>query len=274
MGLTSWVPAHVDNKRKCAEENKQNYVDFYKDAERIFARWPELQKEPGRIVNIDESPLEGRNSKQLGRRRKLVSKTFKVQQRIRCMLNPSATYLPRATTPNDTGGGHISFLGAICADGQHHPPPGFLFSGKHLQASWFEDDALPAPIKELMRSAFIRCTGKGSMTQETFELYILKHIVAHQRKRFPTGPLLILLDGPDTHAMTETLAEELLKLDDPVILAYFPHNMTCKLQPLDRGVFKYLKKWYREAKRMQLQHEPCSVSQSVGISGRLQAACP
>jgi hypothetical protein len=134
----------------------------------------------------------------------------------------------------------------VCADGEH-TPPGFLFSGVMVQESWLDSSYIQSQsIKDLFNQSFIQATGKGSMTQQCFEMYIARHVVPHVRKRFPTGPLVILLDGPDTHALTATLAQYLLEHN--VHFLYFPPNMTCKLQPLDRGVFYNFKKLYRKGK--------------------------
>mmetsp|Transcript_2016 Transcript_2016/g.4661 ORF Transcript_2016/g.4661 Transcript_2016/m.4661 type:complete len:312 (+) Transcript_2016:1172-2107(+) len=62
-------------------------------------------------------------------------------------------------------------------------------------------------------------------------------------KIFPTGPLLVLCDRPRTHDGPE-VAKVFMETEDVIVL-FFPHNMTTKLQPLDRKIFGLHKRKYR-----------------------------
>jgi hypothetical protein len=85
----------------------------------------------------------------------------------------------------------------------------------------------------MMEQIFCQATSNGFITQEVFENYIVNFIIPHMRKRFPTGMILILLDGCSAHSFTIELAEK-LSMED-ISFIYFPPHMTAKLQPLDRG---------------------------------------
>lgn len=245
-----------DPKRHFAERNPLNYENFYEKLVSVYEEFPLLKEEPGRIINIDESPLEGRNTKQLKRKKKVAHKEFLDEQFYARLLNPTITWYPRSVGLKDNNCGHISLLGAVYGDGAPPPPPGFLFSGSVIQQSWFDTEYLSSPkLRDLFMNSYTRATQKGCITQEVFLHYIVKHVIHYARKRFPDGPLLILLDGPDTHQMTVTLAEKLLEYE--VIFLYFPANMTCKLQPLDRSVFSEFKTAYRRGKQNLLRVKRC-----------------
>jgi len=63
----------IDPARKAAITNTANYVRFYNNLKQAYAQFPALKTEPGRTVNLDESPLETR-SKQLFRSRVYVAR--------------------------------------------------------------------------------------------------------------------------------------------------------------------------------------------------------
>jgi hypothetical protein len=152
----------------------------------LLDKYDVLKTEVGRIINIGESPLEARNTKQLKSARKLVAKRHLDENYYRRLLNPTIPFYPRSVSLADSNCGHISLIGAVCADGEHTPPPGFLFSGVMVQESWLDSSYIQSQsIKDLFNQSFIQATGKGSMTQQCFEMYIARHVVPHVRKRFP-----------------------------------------------------------------------------------------
>ncbi len=83
------------------------------------------------------------------------------------------------------------------------------------------------------------------MTTDIFERSIREVIVPAWRKLpgLASGPLCIVCDAPECHAMTPSLA--LFLKDNDVWMHYLPHHTSHYLQPLDLGWNKSWRKAFR-----------------------------
>lgn len=96
----------------------------------------------------------------------------------------------------------------------------------------------------------------GCMNTQIFSLYLRQVILPFLRRKFPTGPLLLVYDAPKAHGIPYDVLVELLRefqvdedLGGEVCIYCLPHNSSLTTQPLDVSCFGSLKRRMRQAIR-------------------------
>lgn len=215
----------------------------------LFEDCPVLQKEPGRIVNIDEKALPT-NYKSLTFGQSVVSK---LEQKF-----------PALASAQSSNSCHITGLFSCSASGEKGPRmyitpkrdnvPDKLLSPLPRQYSY------PKPIclhGEKNSSIWLTAVGTGWFSsagsqfkiQESDSGYVdkyifpeyVKDVVKWTRDQYKEGKILITLDGASVHNLSDSLLDILLDNPD-VIFFYFPHNTSVWTQALDNGVFGLFQK--------------------------------
>lgn len=130
-------------------------------------------------------------------------------------------------------------------------PPVFLFPRKKFNVNMMNN----APEGSIGFS-----TGNGWMNIETF-IHVLKHFKDHARPT-PQYPLLLIMDNHETHLSLPALS--FAKESNIQILTLVPHT-SHKTQPLDRGVFGPMKKFYNAAATSWMMRNPgrCITIQNI-----------
>lgn len=129
-------------------------------------------------------------------------------------------------------GVNVTMIAAINAIG-NSVPPAFVFPRVHFKENMLKG-APPAS------KGFAHISGWSNT--EIFILY-MKHFIEHVRPS-QEKKILIVLDNHKSHISIECLN---LAKESGIILLTFPPHTSHKLQPLDRGVFGPLKKYYNSA---------------------------
>ncbi|KAK7928782.1 hypothetical protein PG985_005780 [Apiospora marii] len=112
-------------------------------------------------------------------------------------------------------------------------PPYIIFAGKTHLSSWYENSPLP-------KDWVIAITKNGWTTNERGEDWI-RHFNQHTRSRTKGRYRLLVLDGHESHHST---AFELYCKENSIITLCMPAHSSHKLQPLDVGCFRALKRSY------------------------------
>ena len=83
-------------------------------------------------------------------------------------------------------------------------------------------------------------SSSGWMDSELFYMWFTHHFLAHAP---PVRPLMLLLDGHSSHYQPEAINSA---AEEKVILFCLPPHSTHLTQPLDKGCFGPLKRYWRE----------------------------
>lgn len=119
-------------------------------------------------------------------------------------------------------------------------PAGYLVHGVFPQLNWLAD---PLPLNVLRARAdavFVKACKNGTMNLSIFPLVLEEIVCKPWRLRFPDGPLLLVMDAPKVHGVSDdgsldaAVAAVLLRYS--IELMTFPHNTSTLLQPLDLKV--------------------------------------
>lgn len=126
-------------------------------------------------------------------------------------------------------GVNVTMISAVNAIG-NSVPPAFVFPRVH-----FKDHMLQGAPPGSIGFAHI----SGWSNTEIFARY-LQHFIKHSKPTID-NKILLILDNHKSHVSVECLN---LAKDSGIVLLTFPPHTSHKLQPLDRGVFGPLKKYY------------------------------
>jgi hypothetical protein len=112
-------------------------------------------------------------------------------------------------------------------------PPYIIVAGKTHLSSWYENSQLPSDW-------VIAVTANGWTTNER-GLDWIRHFNLHTKSRTKGGYRLLILDGHESHHSTDF---ELYCKEHNIITLCMPAHSSHKLQPLDVGCFRALKRSY------------------------------
>jgi len=112
-------------------------------------------------------------------------------------------------------------------------PPYIILAGKNHLSSWYENSPLPY-------NWVIAVTSNGWTTNER-GLDWIRHFDRHTKGRTKGVYRLLVLDGHESHHSTEF---ELFCKDNNIITLCMPAHSSHRLQPLDVGCFRALKRSY------------------------------
>lgn len=115
-------------------------------------------------------------------------------------------------------------------------PPYIIVAGKTHLSSWYENSPLP-------HDWVVSVTKNGWTTNER-GLDWAKHFNQHTKDRTASGYRLLILDGHESHHSTDF---ELFCKDNNIVTLCMPAHSSHKLQPLDVGCFRALKRSYGKA---------------------------
>ena len=110
-------------------------------------------------------------------------------------------------------------------------PPYIIFAGKTHLSSWYENSPLP-------KDWVIAVTENGWTTNERGEDWI-RHFDEHTKSHTKGVYRLLVLDGHESHHST---AFELYCKENSITTLCMPAHSSHKLQPLDAGCFRALKR--------------------------------
>lgn len=115
-------------------------------------------------------------------------------------------------------------------------PPYIIVAGQNHLSSWYEDSPIPHDWK-------IAVTKNGWTTNER-GLEWIQHFDQHTKSRTKGSKRLLIMDGHESHHSTEF---ELYCRENSIITLCMPAHSSHKLQPLDVGCFRALKRSYGKA---------------------------
>ena len=188
-----------------------------------FSEHPQLlEDDGGRICNFDESEISTR----------VVGET---------VLSSNWRRVPLVQGGKGNSlGAHITGVFVVAANGSEPLPPVLIFTKKI-------SDTQDVPTG----SAMFARSDNGYMTAGLFNEYFDTWLTA-MRKRFPTGPLMMVMDGSSTHRLTE---ERLVHCHQTnVHICILPAHTSTETQPLDRTVFGLFKLRLQEHYRNAIAH--------------------
>lgn len=195
----------------------------------------DLLNSPSRIFNCDESgiPLDPTPPKVI------VSK---------------GTKHPRCVTTGDKA--QITVLACCNAAGQVLPPF-VIFDRKTLKA-----EMAVGEVPETMYGL----SDNGWIDSDLFEQWFKHHFLAYAP---PIRPILLLLDGHSTHYQPGVIR---MAAKEQVILFCLPPHSSHLTQPLDKGCFSPLKRYWREECKKYLVDHPGRVMTRFQFSRIFSAA--
>ena len=124
----------------------------------------------------------------------------------------------------------VTVLACVSAGGTSLPPM-IIFNRKGL-GDGMDEDSVPGTL-----FAF---SPKGWIDTELFENWFFHHFLVYAP---PVRPLLLLLDGHSSHYSPQLVNKA---AEEKVIVFCLPPNTTHRTQPLDKGAFSPLKRYWRE----------------------------
>ncbi|XP_011875210.1 PREDICTED: uncharacterized protein LOC105566092 isoform X2 [Vollenhovia emeryi] len=136
----------------------------------------------------------------------------------------------------------VTAVVCISAAGNYMPPM-LIFPRKRMQQE-FQTGLPPGSWAEVHSSGWIN--------KNLFLSWFKKFI--DFSKPSSTSPVLLLLDGHRSHTINLDVID--LAREKDVILLCFPPHCSHRLQPLDVSFFKPLSKYYEDAVRKWLRHNP------------------
>lgn len=198
--------------------NKPVVSGFFEKYEHLLQRY---QFGPERIYNTDETSLTT------------------VQNPIRVLASKGQKQVGQITSAER--GTLVTMCGTINALGNSIPPL-LIFPRVHYKEFMIKG----APYGTLGAA-----TPSGWISSEVFLKY-LQHFVKYAS---PTNenPVLLIMDNHDSHISLSAIN---YAKQNNVILFTFPPHTTHRLQPLDRCIYGPLKKYYNDACRSWLLHNP------------------
>lgn len=140
----------------------------------------------------------------------------------RGMKNPSA--------PSSGDKSQITVLACCSASGYTIPP--FVILDRLSLTPELTEGEVPGTIYGLSK--------KGWIDGELFELWFCRHFLAYVP---PVRPLLLLMDGHSSHYQPAVITRA---AEEGVILFTLPPHTSHLTQPLDKGCFGPLKRYWRE----------------------------
>jgi hypothetical protein len=145
------------------------------------------------------------------------------------------TSTERRGKPRVAQQGNREWVTVIQAVGSHGNaiPPYIIFAGKNHLSSWYENNPLPL-------NSVIAVTKNGWTTNER-GLDWVQHFNQHTKDRTKGVYRLLILDGHESHHSADF---ELYCKDHNIITLCMPAHSSHKLQPLDVGCFRALKRSY------------------------------
>ena len=148
------------------------------------------------------------------------------------MVITSAERQNRPRTAQQGNREWVTVIQGVSSDG-FTVPPYIIVAGKNHLSTWSYDSPLP-------RDWRIAVTSNGWTTNER-GLDWLRHFENHTRLRTKGTYRLLILDGYESHHSTDF---ELLCKENNIITLCMPPHSSHKLQPLDVGCFRALKRSY------------------------------
>lgn len=220
---------------------------------------PILTQEPGRVFNADETPVDAKS----------IFNTGNAKQRAAMAVDANGkTHNPIVAGTHSDTSQHMTLILTTCANGETICFPTLILSSPKgtlpLDASKMSDH-VPAPIKSELMKWDLMTTQNGYITLQLF-LRFIDNLHRSARQRYPTGPLLLIVDRPAVHELTsELIADNIAslmsewkrdKLDEAHTggsfhVFFLAHNSTSKTQANDakNGVNQLLKDAIRETFR-------------------------
>ena len=187
-----------------------------------------LLDKPGAIFNVDETgmPLEHKPEKAVAQK--------------------GARNVTAHTSGNKT---NITVIACGSAAGQVLPPM-VLLQGKKLNHA-FTIGEVPGTMYGM---------GSGWVDTELFEAWFANHFVVYAPK---VRPLLLMLDGHASHYQPELVR---LAAKESIILFCLPPHCTHLAQPLDKGAFSPLKKYWHQECAKFMENNPGQIVTKMNFS--------
>lgn len=211
------VPENLSAYR-ASMANELMMKDFFTKLDDILTKL-NIKDKPNLIWNCDETGLS------------YVVKPSKVVTVIGKKYVYKRSYAERGQTQ--------TMLACICADGTWIPPM-IIFKGVRWNDT-LKNDALP--------NALIKLSPKGWINSGLFLEWLNFFISAIP----PERPVVLLMDSHSAHIGAEVLK---VAKDNQVHLFTFPAHCTHLLQPLDVGLFKPLKNYWRDSMCRYMSNNP------------------
>ncbi|KIJ53098.1 hypothetical protein M422DRAFT_155463, partial [Sphaerobolus stellatus SS14] len=117
----------------------------------------------------------------------------------------------------------VTIIECICADGSSIPPT-YIFKGKNLQSTWFENDPINANYS----------TSPNGWTDNELGVYWLEKVFNQATAAKSSKPRLLILDGHSSHISYEFVD---FARQHNIELLCLPSHSTADLQPLDVAIF-------------------------------------
>ena len=129
----------------------------------------------------------------------------------------------------------VTIIETIHADGREPIPPFVIVPGKKIMDAWVSEN--------LIGTEHIECTPTGYTNNDVVMKY-LDHLIQYSRAG-PNKPWkMLLLDGHESHVYKPF---QLKAAENHIKLFWFPSHLTHALQPLDVGIFRPWKHYYKLA---------------------------
>ncbi|MFI5419895.1 MAG: hypothetical protein ACHQ1H_02900 [Nitrososphaerales archaeon] len=176
---------------------------MFQNFSEVIAKYPDLVDEPGRVMGIDETPMETRP----GQNKTPI---------VLVAQNPDGTYPEGIRATNaEPGTPKTSQISATCGDGYKHPN-GYMIATANLDPMLFEPlpHGAPPGFEDYWKNIFLIANEKGVMTKADWIKYLLEFAIPKQMARFPGGgPLLYLFDMPSVHGILHNSSVKILVLN-------------------------------------------------------------
>jgi len=191
----------------------------------MFTKYPELLREEGRIVNLDESPIHS----------KLFTTSTNSNSVYCFMTKEESKGIDVISTTGTTGNEkNITVLMAYGNDGLPACPSAYMLGKQTIPISMIQN--VPQIIENQFQPVTMFTGEKGYNSQNKHYRYLSEQLIPHWRnKKFPTGPLMLLYDGATCHRL-QAYAQQMI-VDHNIILVQLLPNTSLVCQPLDKGVF-------------------------------------
>lgn len=210
-------------------------VQHYADLAGLVRRYPELASVAGRWVNLDESGLETRARDA-------------PTENVAVVRGPDSRWVPAVRiVSGDYVYPHGCLLAATSADGRRLPS--WLCSTSAVSLAQLVDYASkfshPCSVFDGLEVVH---TTSGAMLQSIFWDWFWRTLLSDARQRFPTGPLVFLMDNATQHRFRVGDFERLSHEPD-VHVVFLPPNTAAFTQPNDVGPFGHFKSILRKIRQ-------------------------
>lgn len=208
---------------------------FFGKLQAMFDADPILLEEPGRIMNLDETPL--------CRQPNSISDAGLVS-------DPEVVARPK-TASKGKPPAPITAVTVTYGSGEKGPLA-IIRKGDNPTCDHYWTNELPPGFdKEWAEKGLVFGTNPRSdrMTTSLFIDFLANHVIPDHRRHIKDGKLCFVMDAPTCHGVSQTyeVNPKLQKLadDNDVVLVWLPHNTSHVLQPNDQGVHGKFKLTFR-----------------------------